>query len=221
MASELEAAEAYNDEARAVVQRTSDRPGEAWTIYRDAMLALARDQPDHAEACAREAQNVFEERGADYGIYSAYGIFSTVFLLGEALYAQARYADAVAAYGAAVSIQERTGFIREVEDLLEDLAIVAAALGAHAQAAELFGAAVTWRAIDARPAHALQDGEPSAAAAASRRSLGPRRWQAAFDAGARLTSHQAMAARRCRSRRTGCSGVGEDGRADVPASVRS
>ena len=31
-----------------------------------------------------------------------------------------------------------------------------------------------------------------AAVAASRRSLGPQRWQAAFDAGARLTSRQAM-----------------------------
>ena len=191
-AADLEAAEAYNDEARDVVQRTSDRPGEAWTIYRDATLALARDQPDHAAACACEAKAVFGERGADYGSYSAYGIFSAVRLLGEALGAQGRYSDAIAAYGEAVAIQERTGFVREVEDLLEDLAILAAALGAYEQAAELFGAAVTWRAIDADLRMPYRMADYRAAVAASRRSLGPQRWQAAFDAGARLTSRQAM-----------------------------
>ena len=180
-------------EARAVVRRTNDRPGEAWGIYQDAMLALARDQPEHAAACAREARNVFEEGGADDGIYSAYGIFSAVCLLGEAQYAQGRYADAVAAYGEAVSIQVRTGFVRDVEDLLEDLAIVAVALGANEQAAELFGAASTWRAIDADPRVPYGMADYRAATAASRRSLGPRRWQSAFDAGARLTSRQAMA----------------------------
>ena len=64
----------------------------------------------------------------------SYGIFSAVRLLGEALGAQGRYSDAIAAYGEAVAIQERTGFVREVEDLLEDLAILAAALGAYEQA---------------------------------------------------------------------------------------
>ena len=93
----------------------------------------------------------------------------------------------------AVSIQGRTGFVRDVEDLLEDLAIVAAALGAHEQAAELLGAAATWRAIDADPRVPYGMADYRAATAASRRSLGPRRWQAAFDAGARLTSRQAMA----------------------------
>ena len=127
---DLDAAEAYGDRARAVGRRANDRPGEAWMIFQDAMLALARDQPEHAAVCAREARNVFEERGADYGIYSAYGILSAVCLLGEAHYAQGRYTDAVTAYEEAVSIQGRTGFVRDVEDLLEDLAIVAAALGA-------------------------------------------------------------------------------------------
>ena len=189
---ELEAAEAYSDRARAVVRRTNDRPGEAWGIYQEAMLALARDQPVHAAVCAREARNVFEEGGAD-GIHSAYGIFLAVCLLGEAQYAQGRHADAVAAYGEAVTIQRRTGFVRDVEDLLEDLAIVAAALGANEQAAELFGAASTWRAIDADPRVPYGMADYRAATAASRRSLGPRRWQSAFDSGARLTSHQAMA----------------------------
>ena len=114
-------------------------------------------------------------------------------LLGEAHYAQGRYADAVAAYGKAVSIQGRTGFVRDVEDLLEDLAIVAAALGAFEQAAGLLGAAATWRAIDADPRVPYGMADYRAATAASRRSLGPRRWQAAFAAGARLTSRQAMA----------------------------
>lgn len=190
---DLEAAEAYGDQARAVGRRTNDRPGEAWMIFQDAMLALARDQPEHAAACAREARDVFEERGAGYGIYSAYGIFSAVCLLGEAHYAQGRYADAVTAYGEAVSIQGRTGFVRDVEDLLEDLAIVSAALGAHEQAAELLGAAATWRAIDADPRVPYGMADYRAATAASRRSLGPRGWQAAFDAGTRLTSSQAMA----------------------------
>jgi predicted ATPase/DNA-binding CsgD family transcriptional regulator len=192
LAGELEAAEAYSDEARTVVQRTDDRPGEAWRLYQHAMLALARDQPDQAASCAREAQNVFGERGADYGIYSAYGIFSAVCLLGKALCAQGRYADAVAAFGAAVEIQERTGFVRDVEDLLEDLAILAATLGAYEQAAELFGAGVTWRAIDADPRASWRVADYRAATAASRRGLGPQRWQTAFDAGAKLTSRQAI-----------------------------
>ncbi|HEU5483552.1 MAG TPA: helix-turn-helix transcriptional regulator, partial [Microlunatus sp.] len=193
MGSDLDAAEAYGDRARVVVRRIDDRPAEAWMLFTDAMLALACGQPDRAAARAREARDVFEERGAGYGVYSAYGIFSSLCVLGEAHYAQGRYADAVAAYGEAVSIQGRTGFVRDVEDLLEDLAIVAAALAAHERAAELLGAAATWRAIDADPRVPYGMADYQAATAASRRSLGLRRWQAAFDAGTRLTSGQAMA----------------------------
>jgi DNA-binding CsgD family transcriptional regulator len=185
-ASELETAEAYNNDARAIVRQIDNRKGEAWTIYQDGMLALARHQPDQAEVCGHGARNIFEEVASDYGI------FSSDFLLGEALYAQGRYAEAVAAYGSAAAIQIRTGFVRDVEDLLEDLAIIAAALGAYQRAAELFGAAATWRAVDADPRVPYTVADYRAATAASRRSLGPRRWQAAFDVGARLTGPQAM-----------------------------
>ena len=186
LASDPETAQTCNDEARIIFRRIGDRQGEAWTVCQDAMLARARGQPDLAEASAREARSIFVDNGADYGTYWA------ECLLGDALYAQGRYIDAVAAYAAAVSIQARTGFVCDVEDLLEGLAIVAAALGAHERAAELFGAATTWRAIDADPRVPYGMADYRAAVAASRRGLGPQRWQAAFDAGARLTSRQAM-----------------------------
>ncbi len=186
LGSDLETAEMYNNEARSIVQRIGDRQGEAWTIFQDAMIALARRELDRAEARAREARTAFEDEGADYGTFSA------DCLLGKALYAQGRYGEAVAVYGAAVSIQDRTSFFRDVEDLLEDLAIVAATLGAHELAAELFGAATTWRASDADPRVPFGMGDYRAAVAASRRSLGQQRWQAAFDGGARMTSRQAM-----------------------------
>lgn len=186
LASELEAAETYNNEARAIVRRIGNRQGEAWSLYLDTMLALAQGKPERAEACAHEAKGMFVDNGADYGI------FATDRLLGDALYAQGRYAEALASYGAAVSMQGRTGFVRDVEDLLEDLAIVAATLGAHQAAAELLGAAATWRALDGDPRVPYGMADYRAATAASRRDLGPRRWQAAFDAGARLTCGQAM-----------------------------
>ena len=186
LASELEAAEAYNNEARTILRRIGNRQGEAWSIYLDVMLALAQGQPDRAEVCAHEARGMFADNGADYGVFAA------DWLLGNALYAQGRYTEALAAYRAALSMQGRTGFVVDVEDLLEDLAIIAATLGAHEQAAELFGAAATWRALDAdpRPAYAMPG--YLAATSACRHGLGPRRWQAAFDGGARLTSRQAM-----------------------------
>ena len=186
LASDLETSEACHIESLAIVRRIGDRQGEAWTIYQDAMLALALGQHDRAAASAQEAASKFAGNGADYGVLLA------DCRLGDALSAQGRYAEAVTAYGAAVSMQGRSGFVRDVEDLLEGVAIVAAALGAHEPAAKLLGAAATWRALDADPRVPYGMADYRAATASSRRGLGPLRWQTAFDTGARLTSHQAM-----------------------------
>ena len=174
LASDLETAEAYQATRP---EQSSDgsvtgraRRGRSIRTRCSPWPATNPITPQHV----RGGPQRLRRKGADYGIYSAYGIFSAVCLLGEALYAQGRYADAVAAYGEAVSIQGRTGFVRDVEDLLEDLAIVAAALGASEQAAELLGAAATWRAIDADPRVPYGMADYRAATAASRRSLGPR-----------------------------------------------
>jgi DNA-binding CsgD family transcriptional regulator len=187
LASDLETSEACHVESLAIVRRIGDSQGEAWTMYQRTMLALARGEPDRAAASAHRARTMFADNGADYGI------LLVDCRLGDALTAQGRFAEAVAAYGSAVSLQVRSGFVRDVEDLLEGLAIVAAVLGAHEPAAKLLGAAATWRALDGDPRVPYGMADYRAATASSRRGLGPQRWQAAFDAGARLTSRQAMA----------------------------
>ena len=201
LASDLETSEACHVESLAIVRRIGDRQGEAWTIYQDAMLALALGQPDRAAASAHEAASKFADNGADYGILLA------DCRLGDALSAQGRYAEAVAAYGAAVSMQGRSGFVRDVEDLLEGVAIVAAALGAHEPAAKLLGAAATWRALDADPAcpTGWRTTGPQL-----RPADGPRTTALAGRIRCRRPADQPSGdgACRCRGRRAGCSGVG-------------
>ena len=138
--------------------------------------------------CARGQRHV---QKADNG-NADYGVFAADWLLGNALYAQGRYTEALRPIVRRSRCRAGPVSWVDVEDLLEDLAIIAATLGAHEQAAELFGAAATWRALDAdpRPAYAMPG--YLAATSACRHGLGPRRWQAAFDGGARLTSRQAM-----------------------------
>jgi predicted ATPase/DNA-binding NarL/FixJ family response regulator len=186
-AADAEGARRYVDEARVVGHAAGDRQGDAWCEYQRAWIAYLDWDLAGARAQFIAARAGFENQGAPFGAYAC-----TVWL-GDVSRAEGQWLAAVESYREALDRLRTHHFTVHGVDLLEGLALSAAALGRFDASARLFAAAATWFDTHGAEIRTSLDIEAcDRASSHARVRLGEAAWERAYAEGRRLSSAQAI-----------------------------
>ena len=177
----------YSMEARAICRAVGDRQGELWCRFGLAWAAFVAGDFAEARALFTEAKAGFEGQNAPFGAYAS------LVWLADLSRVEGNWAAAVEAYRQALDRIRAHRFTVHGVDLLDSLALAAAALGHFEASARLFGAAESW--FDTHGAEirtAFDKDAHHQAVRTVRFRLGDDAWAQAHTAGRRLTSAQAL-----------------------------
>jgi non-specific serine/threonine protein kinase len=137
-AGDAEGARRHILDASAVGRAAGDRHGEAWCEYQRGWAAYIDGDLSGARAQFIAARSSFESQGAHFGAYAC-----TVWL-GDVSRAEGQWRAAAESYREALDRLRTNHFTVHGVDLLEGLALSAAATGRLDASARLFAAAATW-----------------------------------------------------------------------------
>jgi predicted ATPase/DNA-binding NarL/FixJ family response regulator len=177
----------YSMEARAICRAVGDRQGELWCRFGLAWAAFVAGEFAEARKLFTEAKAGFEGQNAPFGAYAS------LVWLADLSRVEGHWAVAVEAYRQALDQMRAHRFTVHGVDLLDGVALVAAALVHLEASARLFGAAASW--FDAHGAEirtAFDEDAYAQAVRTVRFRLGDDAWAQAHASGRRLTSAQAL-----------------------------
>ncbi|HET9778534.1 MAG TPA: LuxR C-terminal-related transcriptional regulator [Propionibacteriaceae bacterium] len=186
-AADAEGARRYIREASIVGNAAGDQLGEAWCQYQRAWGAHIDGDLAEARALFIAARASFEDHGARFGAYAC------LVWLGDVSRAERHWRAAVESYRKALDELQTHHFTVHGVDLLEGLALCAAALGEFDVSARLFAAAATW--FDTHGAEIRTGFDPDARGQAIDRvrvQLGEATWERVYADARRLSSAQAI-----------------------------
>jgi predicted ATPase/DNA-binding CsgD family transcriptional regulator len=177
----------YSMEARTICRAVGDRQGELWGCFGLARAAFVAGDFAEATKLFTEAKAGFEGQNALFGAYAS------LVWLADLSRVEGHWAAAVKAYRQALDRMRAHRFTVHGVDLLDGLALAAAALGHFEASARLFGAAASW--FDTHGAEirtALDKDALDQAVRTLRFRLGDNAWAQAYAGGRGLTFAQAL-----------------------------
>jgi DNA-binding NarL/FixJ family response regulator len=177
----------YSMEARAICRAVGDRQGELWCRFGLAWAAFVAGDFAEARKLFTEAKAGFEGQNAPFGAYAS------LVWLADLSRVEGHWAVAVEAYRQALDRMRAHRYTVHGVDLLDGVALAAAALGHFEASARLFGAAVSW--FDTHGAEirtAFDEDAYDQALRTVRFRLGDDAWAQAHAGGRRITSAQAL-----------------------------
>jgi predicted ATPase/DNA-binding CsgD family transcriptional regulator len=176
----------------ALSQAAGDAAGVAWSFYDLGEVAFLRGELDEAERLLKDGLRRLEDQGIGFGAYRA------VVLLGGVHVRKREWLRALRQYEEGLFRQRGTHFVARGGEILEGLAVTAAALHRPALAARLLGAGAAWRSTYGFRSDVYDIGAESTARAV-RQELGAAGWSADYEAGRELSPERAMdeAAQHC------------------------
>jgi non-specific serine/threonine protein kinase len=172
-------------ESLALCRAVGDGAGIAWSVHDLGEVAFLQGELDEAERLLEEGLLRLEDEGVEFGAYRA------VVLLGGVHVRRAQWHRALSRYEVALVQQRRTHFVARGAEIMDGLAVTAAALHRPTLAARLLGAAAAWRRAYGFLRDVYDVGAESTARAV-RRQLGAAAWSAHHEAGYQLTPEQVM-----------------------------
>jgi predicted ATPase/DNA-binding CsgD family transcriptional regulator len=186
-AANAEGARRYVHEASVAGHAAGDRLGEAWCQYQRAWAAYIDGDLAEARTLFITARASFENQGAPFGAYAC------LVWLGDVSRAEGHWRAAVKSYREALCELRTHHFTVHGVDLLEGIAMAAAALGRFEASALLFAAAATW--FDTHGAEIRTGFDPDARDQTINRvrvQLGGATWERVYADARRLSSGQAI-----------------------------
>jgi predicted ATPase/DNA-binding NarL/FixJ family response regulator len=177
----------YVHEASVVGHAAGDRLGEAWCQYQRAWAAYIDGDFAEARTLFITARASFENQGAPFGAYAC------LVWLGDVSRAEGHWRAAVESYREALGELRTHHFTVHGVDLLDGLAMAAAALSRFEASALLFAAAATW--FDTHGAEIRTGFDPDACDQTINRvrvQLGEATWERVYADARRLSSAHAI-----------------------------
>jgi predicted ATPase/transcriptional regulator with XRE-family HTH domain len=166
---------------------SGDTWGVAWSLYALAFLQLAQGDPAQARRSLEDALVHLRRQGMLFGVVRA------LLALGHTLFEQGDLAGAEALYHEGLALGREAPLLTIITAGLEELAMVAAAMGLPVRAARLWGATETLREATGEKRWQLYQRAYDRALATARTQLSEADWAAAWAAGRALTAAQALA----------------------------
>jgi predicted ATPase/DNA-binding SARP family transcriptional activator len=183
---DLAEAQTFVEESRSICREIQNKWCLAWSLYELGNIALARTELAQAEQLLNDALELLRQQNKELGA------FRSLISLGHLGRAQGNWLEAKARYGEALAIQQETGYIQFVAQILEGIAHIAVADNTPEVAVQFFGAAQARRDSIEMARWAHQDIEYQHSLALTRNQLPAAVWQAAWDEGYLMTHQQGV-----------------------------
>jgi predicted ATPase/DNA-binding CsgD family transcriptional regulator len=176
----------YAAEGLVLCQDCGDTQGAAWSYDVLGSAAFLLGQYTEASSYLRESAALFESLGSPFGACHAQVDLALT------LRVEGKLSAALNAYRKALRYQREYRFTTESVDILEGVAVIAAALNRLDLAAKLCGTAFGWRETYQEESWFPMPNDFHESAARVRRRLGEQAWLEAYEAGRTLNSEDAM-----------------------------